>query len=512
MLSLDKENNGEKVRVMDERHSRKSKRRKKKKRGCLIFFILSIITLLGISFALIWSLFANNNFNLKPSENSKTYKVYLDNEKINLEYSPYINENKLMIDINFLIEYIDSGIYWDKTTDSIIITKNDKVLKVCNDFLTQYLSDEKEKVENSLLKSNGTIYISSDILEKIYNLKCAIEDEVLIVEGLEKNKNPENNENKNFEKITMVWDQILKPSQNERYKTYNSFEGLDVISPTWFAISNGEGEITSLADEGYVNWAHNKGYKVWALFSNSFDSEITHSSLESSDKREYIIKQIVEFVKEYNLDGINIDFENVSSEDGENYVQFIREITPYLHNMDIVVSVDVYVPRSWTSHYNIEELGKIVDYIVVMAYDEHWSTSPVSGSVASKNWVYLGIQSVLEMVDSKKVIMGIPFYTRLWKEEMINDELVVSSKAYGMDGGKKILDDNNAHVIWSEDEGQYYGEYTIDGIQYKMWLEDEKSLETRIEIANTMNIAGISGWRLGLESDNTWSIIFDKFN
>jgi len=319
------------------------------------------------------------------------------------------------------------------------------------------------------------------------------------------------NEEKTGNGITLVWDQIGNANANINAMKRDRIKGLDVISPTWFEISNNSGDIYCKASTDYVKWAHSQGYKVWALFSNSFDSSITHRALSSSETRKKIINQISNYVDTYDLDGINIDFESVSKNDGEYYVQFIREITPVLRAKDVVVSVDMYIPSPWTAHYNMEEVGRIVDYVIIMAYDEHYSTSTESGSVSSKNWVDNAMKNACQKVDKNKLIMGVPFYTRRWAETVSNGKVNVKNVSMTMQEAYNTLISNNATITWNEDCGQYYGEYKSNGVTYKIWLEDERSMEERMKIAQKYGVAGIAGWKRGHEKAEVWDVINKYF-
>lgn len=309
-------------------------------------------------------------------------------------------------------------------------------------------------------------------------------------------------------KINIAWHQVTNPTANNSIsKVLENVDGLDVISPTWFAIKDSEGNISNLASKEYVGYAKSKGLSVWGLFSNDFNPERTHDVLSSTEKREKVIKQILALVSIYELDGLNIDFERVAKEDGEYYVQFIRELTPYLKEQGVVVSVDMYVPSAWTAHYNRTELGKVIDYLIIMAYDEHWSTSPKSGSVASIGFVENGIVNTLKEVPKEKVILGLPYYTRRWREEEKDGNVQVSSEAYSMSRAKKILDDNGAEIVWLDDVKQFYGEYKQEAITYKIWLEEEKSIEEKAKLMEKYALAGAAGWKIGLEKPEIWGIL-----
>ena len=310
-------------------------------------------------------------------------------------------------------------------------------------------------------------------------------------------------------KINLVWDQVFKVESSEVPSKFEPIYGLDVLSPSWFEIEDEEGNLRNIASRRYVDWAHSQGYQVWAMITNPFsDPDLTHKVLSNTDSRENIIKQLLAFSSIYNLDGINIDFESLKKETGEYYVQFIRELTPLLKEQGLVVSVDMYVPSGWTRYYNRSEVGKVVDYIMIMGYDEHWSTSPKSGSVASIGWVEEGIKNTLKEVPNEKVILGIPYYTRLWAEEEVDGEIKVSSKAYGMSRGEKFLKDAGVEAKWLEDVGQYYGEYSRGNIVYKIWLEEEKSIEEKVKLVKKYDLAGVAGWKRGLEKKEVWDVLY----
>lgn len=312
-------------------------------------------------------------------------------------------------------------------------------------------------------------------------------------------------------KINMVWLQVFNLNQSASEDIRQEIQGLDVVSPTWFSIADGEGNINNLANQGYVTWAHEQGYQVWPLFSNNLDSDspgqIAHEALSNTDTREKMIKQILAFVALYDLDGINIDFESLRSEDGKYYLQFIREITPMLKQQGVTVSVDRFIPSPWTEHYQMPEVGKIVDYVVVMAYDEHYGGSTESGSTASIPWVENAIKETLKEIPKEKLIMGLPFYTRKWQETQTEDGLKVTSKAMGMDSSYQDLVEHGVTPVLDKNTGQNYGEYEEDGSTYKIWLEDMASLEARLNIAVSYDVAGTAGWKLSLASPDVWSII-----
>lgn len=308
--------------------------------------------------------------------------------------------------------------------------------------------------------------------------------------------------------LNLAWHQVSVPEANRFLE--NKLEGvygLDVISPTWLHIKNSEGDLINLCDLDYVREAHSRGLQVWALFTDSFNKELAHEVLSSTSKREKVIRELLALSALYELDGINIDFESVSKEDGPHFVQFIKELTPYLKKQGLVVSVDMYVPSAWTAHYGRKEVGEVVDYIMIMGYDEHWGSSPESGSVASIGFVDRGIYKTLEEVPKEKVILGLPYYTRIWMEEKIDGEIKVSSKAYGMEKAYELMVEAGAIFEWDDEIKQYYAEYEKEDIRYRMWLEDERSIEEKVKLVDSYNLAGVAGWKIGLEKDEIWIVL-----
>lgn len=318
------------------------------------------------------------------------------------------------------------------------------------------------------------------------------------------------------EKINLTWEHVV--SKNPDTSNIPALKGLNVISPTWFEIADENGTILNKADARYVKWAHQRGYQVWALISNGFNPDRTHQFLSDYHTRQSIIRQMIEFAHLYDLDGFNIDFENVYLKDKELLVQFIRELTPYLHEQDLVVSIDVTVKstsENWSMFYDRKAIGEVVDYMMVMAYDEHPAGSSKAGSVASLPWVEKGLQGILEEVPAHKVLLGVPYYTRLWTESKDSSgKIKVTQKAYSMPAIKKWLAERGVTPVYDETTGQNYVEYVDqkEGLTYKIWLEDEQSMKKRAELVKKYNLAGIASWRRGFESEEIWQVILDTLS
>ena len=312
-------------------------------------------------------------------------------------------------------------------------------------------------------------------------------------------------ENPLGEKVRLVWDQMTtKVEVNWSSQKYKNVQKANVISPTWFEFGDAEGNLINRATSSYVQAAHNRGLEVWPILSHNFeDTGLTAKVLTSTAKRQYIIDQVIKYAKEYGFDGINIDIENIQTDTSAVWVQFMRELYPQLKNEGIKVSVDVYMPSSWSGHYEREKVVKCCDYFIVMGYDQHWSGSEEAGSVSELPWVEQGINTSLEEIPANKLVLGIPFYTRRWIETSSG----LNSKSYGMASAKQLVNEWGVQPVLDEASGQYYAETTkADGV-YKIWIEDYTSISKRIDLIEKYNLAGFGAWKLGLETDDIWQAL-----
>ncbi|WP_424768866.1 glycosyl hydrolase family 18 protein [Paenibacillus sp. sgz302251] len=314
-------------------------------------------------------------------------------------------------------------------------------------------------------------------------------------------------------KINMTWEAVYERKIDTT--KIAPMQGVNVVSPTWFEVADDKGTIKGKADPAYVKWAHQQGLQIWALFSNAFEPERTTKVLANVDTRFSMIQQLLGFAEVYNLQGINIDFENVHTADKENFVQFIRELTPLLHEQGLVVSIDV-TPKSnsemWSLFLDRAALGSVVDYMMVMAYDEHWGSSPKSGSVASLPWTERSIVRILEEdgVPASKLVLSVPLYTRIWTEKKGDDGNVsVSSKAVGMERIKGIIAEKKLTPVFDEAAGQNYVEYTEDGALQRIWLEDDISMRARIELIRKYDLAGVASWQRAFQTPSIWRTMDD---
>lgn len=310
--------------------------------------------------------------------------------------------------------------------------------------------------------------------------------------------------------VNLAWEAVYnrKPDPSK----FDPMPGVNVVSPTWFSVVDYEGTVESKADPAYVRWAHGKGMEVWGLLSNSFNPEITTEALSTFERRKSIVDQMISFAQEYDLDGINIDFENVHTKDGPNVTQFLRELKPMARAHDLILSVDV-TPKSqsemWSAFLDRKSLGNITDYLMVMAYDEHWAASPEAGSVASLPWVETSMKRILQEdeVPPQKVVLGIPLYTRVWSETPEKGKTKVTSKSLGMESAAAIIEKFKLKPRFRASEGQNYVEYTEDGVVKKIWLEDRVSLLARVELAKSLKLGGIGVWNRNFAVASAWETL-----
>lgn len=328
-------------------------------------------------------------------------------------------------------------------------------------------------------------------------------------------------------KINMAWHQVTNQSANDNLASIlQKTKGINILSPTWFYLNDNNGNIASLASSTYVDYCHQNGIEVWALISNlENDSVNTAEVLSHTSSRDNLTNNIISAAIQYNLDGINVDFEALNADAvGNSYIQFIRELSLKCANNGIVLSVDNYVPSDYTAFYNRAEQALFADYVVIMAYDEHYAGSPEAGSVASIGFVTDGVENTLKEVPANQVILGMPFYTRVWSETPVESDSTatdetdttvdyeLSSYATNMTEVQKLISANGVQPVWLDDIGQNYVEYQNGGVNYKIWIEDATSLEKKLTVMDTYGLAGGSFWKLGMEDSSIWDTIIKYIN
>lgn len=331
--------------------------------------------------------------------------------------------------------------------------------------------------------------------------------------------------------INMAWHNVTSEYANSFVlETIAGTKGLTTIAPTWFSIADTQGNINSIASASYVNYAHQSNLDVWATFRD-FDGGIssyeeTYEVLSYTSRRERMVNQVIAQALQSGIDGINLDFELVSYECGEHYIQFVRELSVKCRQNGLVFSIDNYVPQSYNEHYDLEEQGIVADYVIIMGYDEHTAGSYTAGSVASYNYVKQGIEDALKKVPNQKLAAAVPFYTRLWfetpktAEELAEQEgteaaeypTKVTSTALTMNEAYQTVQNAGAELSWDDTAKQNYAQWDADGGTYKIWLEDQASLEEKLKMIKSENLAGVAEWKLGQETSSVWDLILQYVN
>lgn len=311
-------------------------------------------------------------------------------------------------------------------------------------------------------------------------------------------------------KINLAWHVVASVAGNDTLvPLIAGAKSVNVVSPTWFALSDNAGNFTSFASQNYVDTAHDMGLEVWGLVDNFSNADVdTYEVLAGFTTRQHLIDGLIGTALQYKLDGINIDFENVSLDAGEPFIEFIRELSIPCRQNGIVLSVDNYVPMGYTDHYNREEQGVVADYVIIMGYDEHHKNSETAGSVASIDFVEDGIANTVAQVPAHKVINAIPLYTRIWETKGTE----VTSQAVGIGTAKQYLADHGIVTAWDETTCQNYGEYHSGDSYYQVWMEDEDSIRVKLNIMRNYGIAGVAEWQLEFATDSVWDVIAEYMN
>ena len=431
----------------------------------------------------------------------------------------WVKDDKVYLNLTYVQEFTDLDAYITKDPYRIAIQykfKNVKTVTVKKNTSIRYRGGIKSAILTSVKK--GT---KLRLIEEMENWDQVATDDGYIgyidkkkVGEAEKTKFERSFNREQYSyltmdsKVNMVWHQVTSTDANAYFADATAnMTGVNVISPTWFYLTDTSGNIASIASADYVSQAHEKGLQVWGLIDNFTQEVSTTETLSSTAARQNIISQLIQAAKDVGMDGINVDFESLSEDVGTHFLEFLRELSIECHKNNLVLSVDNPVPEDFTSHYDRAEQGRVVDYVIIMGYDEHYVGSE-AGSVASLPWVEQGIQDTLKEVPAERVINAIPFYTRLWRTTGGN----VTSEAIGMDQAQQTIADNNVETYWDKNTSQNYGKYDIDNSTYQIWLEDAQSVAEKVKLVSKYDLAGVSAWKLGFENNGIWQVISDNLN
>ena len=422
----------------------------------------------------------------------------------------WVKDDKVYLNLTYVQEYTDLDAYITKDPYRIAIQykfKNVKTVTVKKNTSIRYRGGIKSAILTSVKK--GT---KLRLIEEMENWDQVATDDGYIgyidkkkVGEAEKTKFERSFKREQYSyltmdsKVNMVWHQVTSTDANAYFADATAnMTGVNVISPTWFYLTDTSGNIASIASADYVSQAHEKGLQVWGLIDNFTQEVSTTETLSSTAARQNIISQLIQAAQDVGMDGINVDFESLSEDVGTHFLEFLRELSIECHKNNLVLSVDNPVPEDFTSHYDRAEQGRVVDYVIIMGYDEHYVGSE-AGSVASLPWVEQGIQDTLDEVPAERVINAISFYTRLWRTTGGN----VTSEAIGMDQAQQTIADNNVETYWDKTTSQNYGKYDIDNSTYQIWLEDAQSVAEKVKLVSKYDLAGVSAWKLGFENSGS---------
>ena len=307
-------------------------------------------------------------------------------------------------------------------------------------------------------------------------------------------------------KINLVWHQSTSTESNDAMAEMTAeMTGVNVISPTWFSVTDETGTISSLASADYVKLAHDAGREVWGLIDNFNEAFDETTDLAYASVRSRIIEQLLAEAASCGMDGINVDFENLKEAGIPHYLQFLRDLTSAAHAQNLVVSVDTPVPQAYTMYYQRGEQARFVDYMIVMAYDEHFAGSEEAGSVSSLPFVQQAVEEMTRVMPADQVICGIPFYTRVWTEKF--GQSAITSEVLGMDGAKNYAKENQMTETWDASLGQNVATVETSDARYTIWMEDEQSMEEKLKVIQSADLAGVAEWKLGFECADVWSLI-----
>lgn len=500
--------------------------------------------------------YINQRFYWDPGENVLLYTLPTDTVSVGVGASEYTLANQktstdyvilrtegstAYIALDFVAQYTDMSyeVFTDPDRAVVVTEKEETVAEVKRDTQVRYQGGVKSPILTEVSKGDTVAVIEDEgdwkkvrtqdgFIGYLKQNRLRDEQKTTYDRGFE--EPAYTNISKDYV-INMAWHNVTNSDANSSVlEMIASTKGLNTISPTWFHVADTSGNLESIASSEYVNYAHQSNIEVWAAIRD-FDGGISsqeesYALLSSTSSRTNLINQLMAAVFQTGIDGINVDFEMISEECGEHYIQFIRELSVQCRKNNIVLSVDNYVPQNYNQQYHRGEQGAVADYVVIMGYDEHYGGSPEAGSVASYDFVKAGIENTLEEVPAEKVINAVPFFTRVWEETPKTEEEIaaaegtdaaeytmnVTSTAYGMADARAVVEQAGAQITWDETTQQNYATWEANGVTYEVWLEDAQSLEPRLKLMKDYGLAGTAAWRLGQETSDIWELILQYVN
>ena len=533
---------------------------KNKKLVLPLIFTVGIFIIVAAVFIIKKNMPCNDYMNLAEyyGESEKGYTVIAE-ENINKNKALY-DDGHLYIDDEFVSGVLNKRFYWDANENLLIYTTATSVIKAGLDSKTYDINKSSNTKDYVIAKLRGDkLYIALDFIKEYTALeyktyknpnrvvltykfgdkqkwvqadegaKLRFEPSIksrILIDVKKKDKLrilEENTDKSGFDKVLSesgvigyikmsslgdTYEYVPKTDFVEETYPHILLSGkVNLLAPTWFGTSDNNGNISSIASYDYVEKAHSMGIQVWGLCNDFAPDMKIGKVLSRTSRRERLEKNLLAEAIRYSLDGINIDFENVKKANGDDFIQFVRELGIMCRNNGIVLSIDNYPPASYSAYYSRNEQAAVADYVITMAYDEFYSGSKEAGPVSSISYVRNASENILKEVPANQSIIGLPFYSRLWKETTKNGETKLSSEACSMKYAEELISDAKAELKWNEQTGLEYAEYTKDNALYKIWLENSKSLAMKLKTVNSHKMAGAAFWKAGMEKKNVWDTI-----
>ncbi len=496
--------------------------------------------------------YINSRFYWDSNENKLLYMLPKDMVSVDVGSKDYLvsrekksedyvilktDGNTAYIALDFIQQYTNMDYEVSNKPNHVMIrTKWGKtdVATVKKDTQVRYRGGVKSPILTDVKKKDEVVVVESEENWK----KIRTEDGVI---GYVRTKDLKNEEKKNITrdfdepdytsisknvKINLAWDNVTNQSANSALaQRLSKTKGITTLAPTWIHVADTSGNISSIASADYVTYAHQQNMEVW-MTVRDFDGGInteqeSYDLLSYTSRRDTLITQLIAEALRVGVDGINVDFEKITDKCGEHYIEFVRELSVKCRQNGLILSVDNYVPKSYNTQYDRKEQGIVADYVVIMGYDEYFAGSPKAGPVSSYNYVKEGIEETLKEVPANKIVSGIPFFTRLWKETPKTTEqrasdkgteaeqysMNVESEAYGMETAQSLVTQAGAEASWDKSAGCNYASWESGGAKYEIWLEDAKSIEPKLKLMQKYKLAGTAEWALGQESSDIWNLI-----
>ena len=535
----------------------------------ILVIIKSMIFLAVVTFLFVT---ARDFGDIKISRSDVNLIIYGDT--ISSEYNPFVEDGHIFLSLDTVSQFIDEELFYDEDTQKVIVTTEDALYKftVGKNIATKNLREYDAKACCRIV--DDIVYIDMNLVKDIYGIKFEYNEETNaisidkldtddinlnynevklysdintnsdILEVLDKTNTvtvyPDSLEHSRWykvksdsgkigyiEKAAVTLEKEEEPNAEETaeeeklimFWQYGSsldtlgdkIDGVNVVMPTWYEIADENGNVSEDYSEDYYNKAKDNGYDIWPIITNGLDNpeldkkQVTSEIMNDEQKRENLIRNIISIIEDNNLDGINIDFEGMYAEDKYMYTQFLRELYPLVHETGAKLSVDIY----FTNYIDRQGVGKACDYVMLMGYDQRgdWSESP--GSISEIGWVENNIASLINdsQIPSSKIILGVPFYTRMWNVE---EDGTFTTDVYSMSDSQEFLEDYALTPTMDNISGQNYIEVVLDDITHKLWIEDAESMAKRADIVIEYNLAGITAWQKGFETQDIWEVLKDK--